>query len=58
MFCVYGAFAVNNSVFDIGLMLFFGVVGYLFNRTGFATAPFRWASFSGRCSRTTCDAPC
>lgn len=40
MFCVYGAFAVNNSVFDIGLMLFFGVVGYLFNRTGFATAPF------------------
>ncbi|MBA1273275.1 tripartite tricarboxylate transporter permease [Stutzerimonas azotifigens] len=40
LFCVYGAFAVNNSVFDIGLMLFFGVVGYLFKITGFATAPF------------------
>ena len=40
MFCVYGSFAVNNSTFDIGLMLLFGVVGYVFNRTGFATAPF------------------
>ena len=40
MFCVYGSFAVNNSLFDVGLMLLFGVVGYLFNRTGFATAPF------------------
>ncbi|MGO2240657.1 MAG: tripartite tricarboxylate transporter permease [Halomonas sp.] len=40
MFCVYGAYAVNNMMFDIWLMLAFGVVGYLFNRTGIPAAPF------------------
>ncbi|MBZ5487531.1 tripartite tricarboxylate transporter permease [Halomonas aquamarina] len=40
MFCVYGAYAVNNATFDIWLMLAFGVVGYLFNRTGIPAAPF------------------
>ncbi|GAB2801583.1 tripartite tricarboxylate transporter permease [Halomonas shantousis] len=40
MFCVYGSYAVNNNTFDIGLMLLFGLVGFIFNRTGFATAPF------------------
>lgn len=40
MFCVYGAYAVNNDTFDIWLMLGFGVVGYLFNRTGIPAAPF------------------
>ncbi|OEY66386.1 tripartite tricarboxylate transporter permease [Marinobacter sp. X15-166B] len=40
MFCIYGAYAVNNSTFDIGLMLAFGVLGFVFNRTGMAAAPF------------------
>ncbi|MBA4690551.1 MAG: C4-dicarboxylate ABC transporter permease [Pseudomonas sp.] len=40
MFCIYGAYAVNNSTFDIAVMLVFGVVGFIFNRTGFASAPF------------------
>ncbi|PRY64850.1 putative tricarboxylic transport membrane protein [Vreelandella songnenensis] len=40
MFCIYGAYAVNNATFDIWLMLAFGVVGYLFNRTGIPAAPF------------------
>ncbi|WP_252108052.1 MULTISPECIES: tripartite tricarboxylate transporter permease [unclassified Halomonas] len=40
MFCVYGAYAVNNSTFDIWLMLVFGLVGYLFNRSGIPAAPF------------------
>ncbi|RUR54287.1 tripartite tricarboxylate transporter permease [Vreelandella populi] len=40
MFCIYGAYAVNNMTFDIWLMLAFGVVGYLFNRTGIPAAPF------------------
>ena len=40
MFCVYGAYAVNNDTFDIGLMLVFGVLGYIFNRVGLAAAPF------------------
>nr|WP_067297486.1 tripartite tricarboxylate transporter permease [Marinobacterium profundum] len=40
MFCVYGAYAVNNSTFDIGLMLLFGLLGFVFNRTGIVAAPF------------------
>ncbi|MCB8889414.1 tripartite tricarboxylate transporter permease [Vreelandella malpeensis] len=40
MFCVYGAYAVNNTTFDIWVMLAFGVVGYVFNRTGIPAAPF------------------
>jgi len=37
--CVIGAYSINNSVFDIGLMLFFGVVGYLFKKTDVPLAP-------------------
>jgi len=38
-FCIIGSFAINNSVFDIWVMLAFGVVGYLMRKTGFAPAP-------------------
>jgi putative tricarboxylic transport membrane protein len=37
--CVIGAYSINNSVFDIGLMLFFGVIGYLFKKTDVPLAP-------------------
>jgi putative tricarboxylic transport membrane protein len=40
MFCVYGAYAVNNDTFDVWLMLAFGLLGYVFNRTGIPAAPF------------------
>ncbi|WP_416904844.1 tripartite tricarboxylate transporter permease [Micromonospora echinospora] len=38
-FCVVGTYAVNNSVFDVGLMILFGVVGLLFRRFGFPAGP-------------------
>ena len=37
--CVIGSFAINNSVFDIGLMLIFGIIGYVFDRLKIPTAP-------------------
>lgn len=40
MFCVYGAYEVNNDTFDVWLMLAFGGLGYVFNRTGIAAARF------------------
>ncbi|MCE8026231.1 MULTISPECIES: tripartite tricarboxylate transporter permease [Halomonadaceae] len=40
MFCVYGAYAVNNDTFDVWLMLGFGVLGYIFNRAAIPAAPF------------------
>jgi TctA family transporter len=37
--CAIGAFAVQNAVFDIWLMLGFGVVGYVFKKLGYPLAP-------------------
>ena len=37
--CVIGAYACNRRVFDVGLMLFFGVLGFVMRRRGFPTAP-------------------
>lgn len=39
VFCVVGSFAINNSVFGIGIMLALGVVGYLMEENGFPIAP-------------------
>jgi len=39
LFCLVGAFSINNSVFDIGVMILFGVVGYLLNKFDFEAAP-------------------
>ena len=39
MFCLVGTFAINNSVFDIGIMLAFGLVAYVLEENGFPVAP-------------------
>jgi len=39
LFCVVGAFAINNSLFDVGLMLAMGILGYLFEANGIPVAP-------------------
>jgi TctA family transporter len=39
LFCVVGAFAINNSVFDIGVMLVFGIIGYVMEANRFPIAP-------------------
>ena len=38
-FCVIGVFSLNNSVFDIWVMLGFGVVGYVFKKLDIPSAP-------------------
>lgn len=37
--CIVGAFALANSVFDIWIMLFFGVVGYFLKRANIPVVP-------------------
>ena len=32
LFCVVGAYSINNSVFDVGVMLAFGLLAYLQHR--------------------------
>jgi putative tricarboxylic transport membrane protein len=39
MFCIVGSFAINNSVFGIGIMLVLGVVGFLMEENGYPVAP-------------------
>jgi len=39
LFCVIGAFSVNNSVFDVGALFFFGFLGYVLRRLNFDLAP-------------------
>ena len=35
IFCIIGTYAVNNSIFDIWIMILFGLLGYLFDKIKF-----------------------
>lgn len=39
MFCMVGTFAINNSVFGIGVLLVLGLVAYLMEQNDFPVAP-------------------
>jgi putative tricarboxylic transport membrane protein len=36
---VIGAYSINNNVFDIIVMVIFGILGYLFKKFGYEAAP-------------------
>tara|TARA_R110001599_G_scaffold353676_1_gene595106 strand:+ start:137098 stop:138627 length:1530 start_codon:yes stop_codon:yes gene_type:complete len=46
--CGIGAYTVNNVMFDVWLMLVFGVVGYLFKKLDYPLAPMVLALVLGR----------
>ena len=39
VFCIVGTFAINNTLFDVGVMLAAGVIAYLLEENGFPIAP-------------------
>ncbi|MDR3159053.1 MAG: tripartite tricarboxylate transporter permease [Zoogloeaceae bacterium] len=39
LFCCVGVYSINNSAFDVGLTLFFGMLGYLFVKLNCEPAP-------------------
>lgn len=45
--CVIGAFSLNNAVFDIGSMLFFGVLGFFLRKGNYPMAPLALALVLG-----------
>jgi putative tricarboxylic transport membrane protein len=47
VFCVTGAYAANNRVWDIGLMLLFGVVGYVMKKLDYSAAALTLALVLG-----------
>jgi putative tricarboxylic transport membrane protein len=46
-FCLIGAYSLNNSAFDLGILLIFGVLGYLMRKYGYEGAPFIFACILG-----------
>lgn len=46
--CVVGAFACNNRLFDVGLMFFFGFMGFLMRRFDYPVAPLILAMVLGK----------
>jgi putative tricarboxylic transport membrane protein len=48
LFCVLGAYCLNCNAFDIGVMIFFGVLGYLFRKLGYEPAPLVLAFVLGK----------
>ena len=51
--CAIGAFTVHNSMFDVWLMLAFGVVGYLFKKLDYPIAPLVLALVLGDRAETS-----
>ncbi len=47
MVTMLGTYSINNSVFDMGVTLFFGVVGYLMLKSGFEPGPLVLAFLLG-----------
>jgi putative tricarboxylic transport membrane protein len=47
LFCIIGAYSVNNSAFDVGTVVVFGAVGYLLRKGGFPAAPLVLAMILG-----------
>ena len=39
LFCVVGTFAINNTMFDVGVMLVAGLAAYVLEENGFPSAP-------------------
>ncbi len=39
LFCIVGAYSLKQSVFDVGLMMGFGLLGYVFRKLDFPLAP-------------------
>ncbi len=46
-FCVIGSYSMSNSVFDVFVMLLFGIIGYLFRKFAYEAAPLVLAFILG-----------
>ncbi|MBP1724372.1 MAG: family tricarboxylate transporter [Deltaproteobacteria bacterium] len=39
LFCLIGAYSINNNIFDVFIMVLFGIIGYLMKKVHFEAAP-------------------
>ena len=47
LFCLIGSYSLNNSVLEMGIMVLFGVLGYLFKKFNYEGAPLILAMVLG-----------
>jgi len=53
LFCIVGSYAERNSFADVGMILLFGVIGYLFERYRFPIAPMVLGTILGPLAETS-----
>jgi len=39
IFCIVGSYSINNNFFDVYVMIFFGLIGFFFDKIGIPLAP-------------------
>ncbi|OGP55216.1 MAG: transporter [Deltaproteobacteria bacterium RBG_13_52_11b] len=47
LFCLIGSYSLNNSIFDVMIMILFGLLGYLMRKCGYEGAPLAMAFILG-----------
>jgi len=45
--CVVGSYALSNNLYDVFIMVIFGIIGYVFEKTGFPIGPIVLAIILG-----------
>ncbi len=53
MFCVIGAYAERNDIADVGMIVVFGIIGYLFEKYRFPIAPMVLGTILGPIAETS-----
>ena len=57
IFASIGAYSVNNSMFDVWMMVGFGLLGYAMKKLKYPIVPFILAMVLGNCSRSPSARP-
>lgn len=47
LFCVIGVYSINNSIFEVNVMIAFGAIGYIFRKAGYEGTPIVLAFLLG-----------
>jgi putative tricarboxylic transport membrane protein len=53
MVTILGTYSIRNSMFDVGVMIFFGILGYFLKKSGFPLAPIILTFVLGSLLETT-----
>lgn len=52
--CILGAFAISNNIFEVFVVIAFGIIGFVFKKYGFPVTPMCIALVLGKLFETSC----